>query len=523
MKRSRDVRIDEDVDFESLVANKSLLKGLLHAGYDRPSPIQLQAIPLGRLGSDLIAQAKSGTGKTVVFSVIAIESIQIELKQPQVIMVAPTREIAIQIRDVVRNVGQHVNGFHCDAFIGGLSVKADVQKLQRCQIVVGTPGRLSQLINEKMLNVREIKLLVLDEADRLMSESFIKQVKYIHHKLPSRKQCIAFSATFSGHLFDMLGDFMESPQTVRLTSDDDNMFKQKLQAYKAKFEATADILSKIPFHQCMVFINSVSRAMELSEWLTEMGWMSGFISGGLTQEQRMKVMESMRDFKFRVLVCSDLIARGIDIDRVNLVINIEYPHDMETYMHRVGRTGRFGTSGIAVNLVGPGDEAFLDHLKSSGIHITPLPDNVSYSEFRKMLSDNEQKLLKNHEINREKQDERPAKFTKLDRKISHADNSVQNAQSTAKDHAHEKKHSKSQKAAATKKKTAYAQRTTPHLSNTYVEGSFLPPLPSTFYPPPFIQIARPPPQSRQQYPPPPLVVPFFATAPVHFIPPDLWY
>ncbi|KAI8378046.1 P-loop containing nucleoside triphosphate hydrolase protein [Radiomyces spectabilis] len=387
--RSADVRIDEDVDFSTLIRNSLLLKGLGQSGYAKPSPIQLQAIPLGRLGVDLIAQAKSGTGKTVVFSVIAIEAVNLSVKQPQVIIVVPTREIAIQIRDVIRNLSQCMRNLSCEAFIGGLSVQEDHRKITQCQIMVGTPGRLMALMNTDKLNAKDIKLIVMDEADKLMADIFKPQIQYIYQRLPTTKQCIAFSATFTDELLESLNGFMKSPQIVRLTTlvptleevqqyyenvqVDENKMEMPLEIYKAKFEAVGQLLSKVPFYQCMIFLNSVPRAMELTKWLTDMGWQSGYIHAGLTQIQRIKVMEQMRDFKLRVLVCSDLIARGIDIDRVNLVINVDFPWEIETYLHRVGRTGRFGMSGIAVNLIGPSDHDFLQALLDHGVTVNPLP------------------------------------------------------------------------------------------------------------------------------------------------------
>ncbi|CDH54379.1 probable atp-dependent rna helicase ddx20 [Lichtheimia corymbifera JMRC:FSU:9682] len=541
MKRSRDVEIDENVDFEALVQSKQLVRGLAEAGYERPSPIQLQAIPLGRLGIDLIAQAKSGTGKTVVFSVIALESIRTDVNKPQVLVIAPTREIAIQIRDVLRNIGRHIQGFQCEAFIGGLSVRADAKKAPKCQVVIGTPGRLIQLMTEKILDTSEIRLLVLDEADRLMSEVFTKQIQYVYRRLPKRKQCIAFSATFSEDLLKLLDTLMDKPQTVRLTTkvpeleevqqyyksidvgEIENPFKRKLAEYKAKFEAAAEILGKIPFHQCMIFINSVPRAMELSKWLTEMGWMSGYISGGLSQEQRLDVMEQMRDFKLRVLVCSDLIARGIDIDRVNLVINIEYPRDKETYMHRVGRTGRFGTSGIAVNLIGSEDKQFMESLKNEGVHIMPLPENVSYSEFRKILSDNEEEMLKRHCAKRQEQNDKQPRFTRLDKKLRTADDRV---------------HASPEKAANPSKSTSarYNQQDekVPHSTQSYNQpypGQWHIPHPTHMPMPRFPQaLIQPPPSPHQyshQFVPPPIVAPSFPPTYSrnhnHFIPPDLFF
>ncbi|KAI9020728.1 P-loop containing nucleoside triphosphate hydrolase protein [Phycomyces nitens] len=298
MERSRDVFVDQDIDFGTLIQNEQLLRGLEHSGYARPSPIQLQAIPLGRLGVDLVAQAKSGTGKTVVFGVIALEAINPLLPNPQALIVAPTREIAIQIRDVLRNLGKYIEGFQCEALIGGLSTQGDYTKLKSSQVLVGTPGKLMALLDSKKLNPKAIKLMVLDEADKLMSEAFQPQINFIARKLPTTKQCIAFSATFTDELLGSLGGLMKSPQKVRLTeavptldgknrtyrmsikADSSghilevqqyykhvNIPKQvaqnealaTLRVYEAKFEAVGDVFSKIPFYQAMIFVNSVPR------------------------------------------------------------------------------------------------------------------------------------------------------------------------------------------------------------------------------------------------------------------------
>ncbi|KAI8380812.1 P-loop containing nucleoside triphosphate hydrolase protein [Blakeslea trispora] len=409
MKRSHDVTIDEKVAFDSLIQNKELIQGLLSCGYEVPSPVQLKAIPLGRLGVDLIAQAKSGTGKTVVFSVIALEAINTAIRFPQVIIMAPTREIAVQIRDVVRHLGalMHVK---CHAFIGGLSLQSDAQHLTDCHVIVGTPGRLMALLEAKKVNTTRIRLVVLDEADKMMSDTFQPQVDYILRKLKQKVyQSIAFSATFTEELMQSLSKYLKNPQTVRLTDGVPTLQEVQqyyvpiepsatstIAVYKCKFEAVERLLSRIPFYQCMVFVNQLSRSSELSSWLNEMGWKSGHIHAGLSQQKRLEVMDQMRHFGLRVLVCSDLIARGIDIDRVNLVINVDLPWEIETYLHRVGRTGRYGTSGIAVNLIGPEDTSFLKALQEKGIQIKPLPDQVSYNEYVKELTKEDQKALEQH-------------------------------------------------------------------------------------------------------------------------------
>ncbi|ORX57429.1 DEAD-domain-containing protein [Hesseltinella vesiculosa] len=418
LNRSHDVQIDKDIDFSPLIHNQYILQGLEKSGYARPSPIQLKAIPLGRLGVDLIAQAKSGTGKTVVFGVIALEAVNLNVKGPQVLMVAPTREIAVQICDVVQNLGQCMPGFHCSALIGGLPMQADQQRLQHSQVLVGTPGRLMALLSSQKLPTNTINLFVMDEADKLMSDTFRPQIDYIYSRLPLKKQSVAFSATFTDALLASLNKFVVNPHTIHLTQDvptleevqqyqtavqidtddaEEAPYLRAMKVYKAKYEAIGKLLSKVEFYQCMVFTNSFSRSVELAAWLTKMGWKTGYISSGLTQAKRLKVMEDMRQFNLRVLVCSDLIARGIDIDRVNLVINVDYPRDVETYLHRIGRSGRYGTSGIAVNLVATEDDrAFLGSLLDNGISLPPLPENIKYGDFTKELDTKEGAKLQRH-------------------------------------------------------------------------------------------------------------------------------
>ncbi|CAO3598445.1 unnamed protein product [Absidia cylindrospora] len=272
-----------------------------------------------------------------------------------------------------------------------------------------------------------------------MSDAFRQQIKYIYGKLPINKQSVAFSATFTDDLLLSLNDFVKDPHIVKLTYDLPTLeevqqyyvdvkvknedidspsthqvgdYFRRMQTYKDKFEATADLLSKVDFYQCMIFVNSFPRAAELAQWLTDMGWRSGHICAGLSQEKRMSVMNDMRQFKLRVLVCSDLIARGIDIDRVNLVINIDYPRNTETYLHRVGRTGRYGTSGIAVNLVATSeDRAFLTSLHDQHVSIPRLPDHVSFSDYRKELDQDEQKLWQQHQGQRIDKEGKSLKFT----------------------------------------------------------------------------------------------------------------
>ncbi|KAF9288234.1 DEAD (Asp-Glu-Ala-Asp) box polypeptide 20 [Mortierella alpina] len=415
---SSDVHINEDLDFSSLVSNPALLKGLTDSGYQRPSPIQLKTIPLGRLGLDLIAQAKSGTGKTVVFGVIAIESVLSAVlaqqnssqasskeQQPRAVIIAPTREIAVQIQDVILKLASAglAETITCHAMIGGMPVQQDRKNLKQCSIVVGTPGRVRSLIESGYLKPDLVRLLVLDEADKLMEDVFKEDVFEIAKGLGSNKQVMAFSATYDEDLLSHLDRLVKSPvyvmlsngtpelegvlQYSKLTKLDErhkasSVFMKHTLMMQAKFVELENLLTHVPFYQAIVFLNRRTQAADLVKFLTRKGWPALHIASGLSQEERLAVMDKARKFELRVLVCSDLIARGIDIDRVNLVINLDLPRDPETYLHRVGRTGRYGTTGLAVSIVDDAEQTTVETLKRDfGITIKELStDDNTYSE-----------------------------------------------------------------------------------------------------------------------------------------------
>ncbi|RUP52033.1 P-loop containing nucleoside triphosphate hydrolase protein [Jimgerdemannia flammicorona] len=410
-RRTNDVLIDHDVQFASLTSNTSILHGLQCSGYERPSPIQLKAIPLGRLGLNIIAQAKSGTGKTVVFSVIALENINVADSAAQALILAPTREIAVQIKEVMCQIGQNISSFSCHAFIGGMPTFEDEENLRNCQIAVGTPGRVKGLIDSGKFSLKSIRLVVLDEADKLMEGIFRPQIKcnkasthveglrfsercqnktitpppQSHLPKASRPQA---SARLFGHVRrrppDGAGPLRPKPSichalhgnagarryayanttrlwTLALTAVSSRSQNSRfsggrwtlqpraiLPVYRV-FESSREVCRNyfVPFHRTIP-VNphscprSTRRAVDLTRWLTKQGWQAVHISGGLNQRERLEAMSSARNFRVRVLVSSDLIARGIDIERVNLVVNLDLPRDPETYLHRVGRTGRFG-------------------------------------------------------------------------------------------------------------------------------------------------------------------------------------
>ncbi|KAL3668249.1 hypothetical protein V7S43_006343 [Phytophthora oleae] len=373
----------------------------------RPSPIQLHALPVTLFGNDAIGQAKSGTGKTAVFGVTTIEhairhierrgldTVGLAVGDPLALILAPTREIAVQIETVLRQLAQFRPDIVIRTCIGGLSVAQDqIHLAAGCHIVVGTPGRVKALVGQCSLPCSSIRLLVLDEVDKLMARDFEKDILFIADALPERRQTLAFSATFTPDQLIAVAQLMSTPQIVRVRGLDDvttefissaedlENLKKREQAnapelwlrhvrqfysvvkspsgpaagddvlnMKGKVVKLAALLSEIVFVQCMVFCNNKFRAEALAAALTAQGWPAACITGSQTQATRLEVMEGFRASRSRVLVSTDLTARGIDVDKVNFVVNLDLPRDPATYLHRVGRSGRFGGKGLAATLL----------------------------------------------------------------------------------------------------------------------------------------------------------------------------
>ncbi|XP_037540029.1 probable ATP-dependent RNA helicase DDX20 [Nematolebias whitei] len=390
-KRTDDVLLSEKIEFSSLLLSRAVLDGLSAAGFHKPSPIQLKAIPLGRCGLDLIVQAKSGTGKTCVFCTIALDSLVLENPATQVLILAPTREIAVQIHSVMMAIGCAIEGLECHVFIGGRPVSQDKQRLKKCHIAVGSPGRIKQLIELDILSPVSIRLFVLDEADKLLEEgSFQEQINWIFSSLPVNKQMLALSATYPESLAQYLTRYMNEPTFVRLNPSDMGLkgLKQfyKLvpshplphKVFEEKVQHLLELFSKIPFNQALVFSNLHTRAQHLADILSSKGLPAVCISGGLSQDQRLEAMSKLKQYQCRVLISTDLTSRGIDAEKVNLVINLDVPQDWETYMHRIGRAGRFGTQGMAVTYCCHGEEEnkIMAIAQKCGLSLSALPSTL---------------------------------------------------------------------------------------------------------------------------------------------------
>ncbi|XP_069186566.1 probable ATP-dependent RNA helicase DDX20 isoform X1 [Procambarus clarkii] len=367
-ERTDDIHIEESVDFNGMYLSDHVQQGLKSSGFERPSPIQLAAIPLGRCGLDLVVQAKSGTGKTCVFTVIALEMISVSAPTTQVLVIAPTREIAVQITQVINAIGSTMPRLRAFTFIGGIHLSEDKAKLNCCHIAVGTPGRLTQLVELGLLKVDNIRLFVLDEADQLLTGQFTESVVHLASTLPLNKQIIALSATYTEDVAKVAEGLMRSPNHVRLGRESPallgvNQFVRLLpyhhQPYRRqqiKFTELMALLATVTFNQCLVFSSSQLRAESICNALKASGWPVSYLTGGQTQSDRLQALEALCSYKCRVLVSTDLSARGLDSEHVNLVVNLDMPRDHATYLHRIGRAGRFGSRGGAITLVTEGEE-----------------------------------------------------------------------------------------------------------------------------------------------------------------------
>ncbi|CAH0761232.1 unnamed protein product [Diatraea saccharalis] len=316
---------------------------------------------------DLLLEAKSGTGKTAVFTVVALEKLDLD-KGLQVVILAPTREIAFQICDVIRQIGSKLEGLAVEVVIGGLPVEEDVSKFKKkVHIVVGSPGRFRHLVQDKHIDVSSVRLLVLDEGDKLLDKSFQADVNFIFSILPHQKQVIFSSATYTEDTKLFLSKYVKNAQhvcpdsscvllgivqKVTIVKYNANIVRQT----QNRFEELLKILSKIAFKQCLIFCNYQARVTELHKLLVRNKWPVEQLYGQQEQTDRLGALKTLQDYKCRILIATDLAARGIDASNVDLIINFEPPFEWQTYLHRIGRAGRFGSYGTSITILSEGKE-----------------------------------------------------------------------------------------------------------------------------------------------------------------------
>ncbi|GMI44439.1 hypothetical protein TrCOL_g5599 [Triparma columacea] len=359
-----------------------LLKGIYAYGFERPSAIQQRAIRPIIQGRDVIAQSQSGTGKTAVFSISALQMLNPSVNETQVLVVSPTRELAEQTSKVVGNIGDFMN-VRCHACIGGKSVGADIKALDSgVQIVSGTPGRVFDMIRRQNLRTLKLKALIIDEADEMLSRGFKEQIYDIYRFLPPSTQVVLVSATLPGEVLQMTNRFMNDPVRVlvkrdELTLEGIKQFFIAVEKEEWKFDTLVDLYDTLTITQAVIFCNTKQKVEWLAEKMKEQNFTVAAMHGSLKQEERDGVMEDFRSGSSRVLIATDLWGRGIDVQQVSLVISYDLPTNRELYIHRIGRSGRFGRKGVAINFVKADETKTLTELEQHyNTQIAELPANL---------------------------------------------------------------------------------------------------------------------------------------------------
>ncbi|KAJ3994945.1 DEAD-domain-containing protein [Lentinula boryana] len=375
---------DEVVDnFDDMNLNPKLLRGIYAYGFERPSAIQQRAIMPVIKEHDVIAQAQSGTGKTATFSVSILQRIDPDLKTTQAIILAPTRELALQTHKVVVALGDYMDVTSL-ACVGGANLREDMAALRSgVQVIVATPGRLLDMIKRGAIKSDHAKILCLDEADEMLSQGFKDQIYEVFQLLPGDMQVLLFSATMPSDMLELSSKFMRDPIRIlvkkdELTLEGIKQFYIAIEKEDWKLDTLCDIYDTISVSQSVIFCNSRRKV----DWLTEMMESREFtvsaIHGDMDQKQRTAIMSSFKSGATRVLITTDLLARGIDVQQVSLVINFDLPVSKENYIHRIGRGGRFGRKGVAINFVTDRDVATLRELeKFYNTQIDEMPMNVA--------------------------------------------------------------------------------------------------------------------------------------------------
>lgn len=344
-------------NWDELNLKENLLRGIYAYGFEDPSPIQKKAIRPILDGKDVIAQAQSGTGKTGAFTVSAIQSIDENVKDVQCLIMAPTRELATQIHSVLINIGTFVENLNAKLFVGGRAMENDIKELhEKPQIVVGTPGRIHDLIRRKKINTKTIKFLILDEADEMLSSGFKEQIYNIFQFLGTNIQICLFSATLPNEIQSLTEKFLREPikilvKTEQVTLEGIRQFYVAIENDNQKYDTLKDLFEQISVSQCIIYCNSIKRVTDLCEALQKDNFPVGCIHSGMEKEDRQKSYDDFIKGGSRVLISSNLTARGIDVQQVSTVINFDVPNDIHTYIHRIGRSGRWGRKGMGINFI----------------------------------------------------------------------------------------------------------------------------------------------------------------------------
>eukprot|EP00920_Eleutheroschizon_duboscqi_P005806 GHVT01013648.1.p1 GENE.GHVT01013648.1~~GHVT01013648.1.p1 ORF type:complete len:478 (+),score=52.43 GHVT01013648.1:1319-2752(+) len=369
--------------FDLLNLKEDLLRGIYNYGFEKPSAIQQRGIKPILDKFDTIGQAQSGTGKTATFAIAALQIIDYNEFHCQSLILAPTRELAQQIQKVVLALGDYLK-VRCHACVGGTVVREDIAKLkQGVHLVVGTPGRVYDMIAKGHLRVESMKLFILDEADEMLSRGFKSQIYDVFRKLPSDIQVALFSATMPQDILELTTKFMRTPKRIlvkkeELTLEGIRQFYVGVEKEDWKFDTLCDLYETLTIQQAIIYCNTRRKVDYLTDKLTQKDFTVSCMHGDMDQKDRDMIMREFRSGSTRILITTDLLARGIDVQQVSLVINYDLPRDRENYIHRIGRSGRFGRKGVAINFVTSADGEEMKAIESHyNTQIEELPNDIS--------------------------------------------------------------------------------------------------------------------------------------------------
>lgn len=372
--------------FKDFLLKPELLRAIQDCGFEHPSEVQHECIPQAILGMDVLCQAKSGMGKTAVFTLAVLQQIEPVDGEVSAIVIGHTRELAYQIAHEFERFSKYMPGIRSSVIYGGVPVRQhkDLFSTNPPHVVVGTPGRIADLIEQKILLPNKVKYFVFDECDRVMEKLDMRTtVQKIFKETPREKQVMMFSATLSKEIREVCKKFMSNPMEVFVDDEKKLTLHGLLQYFctleeKEKNRKLNDILDSLEFNQVVIFVKSVARCMELNKLLVECNFPSIAIHSRLEQKERIERYKAFKDFKKRILVATDIFGRGIDIERVNIVINYDMSDAADAYLHRVGRAGRFGQKGLAISMIASDeDKEVLKEIQSRfEVGISELPKSV---------------------------------------------------------------------------------------------------------------------------------------------------
>lgn len=369
--------------FDTLSLGDNLLRGIYSYGFEAPSSIQYSTIPFMKSGSDIIAQAQSGTGKTGAFVIGALDKIKVDEKTSQILILSPTRELTKQTNEVVSEMSKYMDVSSLEV-VGGTDLfkcRSDLDKLP--QIIVGTPGRVLDMINKGSLFTENLTTLIFDEADEILSYGFKETIYNIVKRIPEKTQICLFSATMPQEVIELTDHFMNNPKSIlvkkeALTLEGIQQFYIGVKVSDWKYEILKDLYDTISISQCIIYFNSKVKLIEIHKKLIEENFPVSMIHGELSTDERKLRMQEFKSGTTRILLSTDLLSRGIDIQQLSLVINFDLPKSKEVYIHRIGRSGRYGRKGVAINFVSERDMYLLTELgEYYNTKIDEMPSNIA--------------------------------------------------------------------------------------------------------------------------------------------------